>query len=118
MKLWVKADMNSKFSAIATMLNTGSVVEGKYYYVVEQHRNNASLIIYFVDERGKITCADAEGFIAITCAENTNPNLDVPKNDIVPAADPVHDTAVNTAAVEEEVSTNNNRGKKRGNTTV
>ena len=114
MELWVKADMNSKFSAIATMLNTGSVVEGKYYYVVEQHRNNASLVIYFVDERGKITCADSEGFVAITCAENINPNMDVSKNDIVPTVDPVLDTA----AAEEEVSVNNNRGKKRGNTTV
>lgn len=76
MNLWIKADTNSKTSAIATLLNTGSIVADKLYYVVDKVRVNSALVLYFIDERGKVTCADSEGFIGEVHAVNHNPNLD------------------------------------------
>lgn len=74
MNLWIKADTSSKTSAIATLLNTGSIVAGKLYYVVDKVRVNSALVLYFIDERGKVTCADSEGFVGEVHAVNENPN--------------------------------------------
>ena len=74
MNLWIKADTNSKTSAITTLLNTGSIVADKLYYVVDKVRVNSALVLYFIDERGKVTCADSEGFVGEVHSVNENPN--------------------------------------------